>query len=215
MVRSTQQKSSSMKGDSFWEIRIPSQMSDARLIQVCEISNERNRSFCEQKSEVDLHDSQLTGATSFVLHNDRDRPSGHPAHSGHNSTRLHSEANHLNRANRTNRHFEHEMLRIPRVSERLTASEKKTVQDSLTARRVSTPSRAGRTRSMDRHRTETPSSTLRPGRTACLTATPLPLCRLHSRDKTCALLIAASRSWHELDETARTDPCLASSRLDS
>ena len=30
MVRSTQQKSSSMKGDSFWEIRIPSQMSDAR-----------------------------------------------------------------------------------------------------------------------------------------------------------------------------------------
>jgi len=30
MVRSTQQKSSSMQSDSFWEIRIPNQMSDGR-----------------------------------------------------------------------------------------------------------------------------------------------------------------------------------------
>jgi len=91
-------------------------MTTSPVIQVCDISNERNRSFSEQKSDFDLLDSQLTGATSFVLQNDRNRPSSQVAHCGHNSTRLHSEANHLNGENRLNRYFEHGIVRIVHVS---------------------------------------------------------------------------------------------------
>ena len=63
-------------------------------IQVRDISNERNCSFRERKSEVDLEDSPLTAAEPLVPQNGWHRASEYPAHSGHNSKRLQSEANH-------------------------------------------------------------------------------------------------------------------------